>query len=90
MKIPDNIDVTNAEYLSGYTIRVAFTDGKVNDVDFWTWLYRHPHPSHDKFRNVSKFKKFKIDHGDIFWGRNREMCFPMGSLYFNDLEHCYE
>jgi len=91
MNIPDNLSIIGAEYLDNYTIRLSFSDGKINDVDFGNYLYRHPHPQYDKYRNLSKFKKYRIDnHGDIYWGKYGDLIFPVENLYFNNLEKNFE
>ena len=91
MNIPENIAIKKSEYIDNYTIRLFFSDGKLNDVDFRNYLYKRPHPQYDKYRNLSKFKKYKIDkHGDIYWGKSRDLLFPIENLYFNNLEKNYE
>ena len=67
MNIPDNLSITKSEYIDNYIIRLSFSDGTANDVDFGKYLYRHPHPQYDKYRKLSKFKKYRIEMG-IFIG----------------------
>jgi hypothetical protein len=90
MNIPDNLSITKSEYVTGYIIRLSFSDGTVNDVDFGNYLYQHPHPQYDKYRDLSKFKKYRIENGDIYWGKNGDLIFPIENLYFNNLEKFYE
>ena len=90
MNIPDNLAILKSEYMDNYTIRLSFSDGTTNDVDFSNYLYRHPHPQYDKYRDLSKFKKYRIDNGDIYWGKNGDLIFPIENLYFNNLEKNYE
>lgn len=91
MKILDNLTIVKSEYVDNYIIRFSFSDGTINDVDFGNYLYKHPHPQYDKYRDLSKFKQYKIDsHGDIYWGKNGDLMFPVENLYFNNLEQNYE
>ena len=91
MNIPDDIAIKKSEYIGNYTIRLFFSDGKLNDVDFGNYLYQHPHPQYDKYRELSKFQKYKIGkHGDIYWGKHSDLIFPIENLYFNNLEKNYE
>jgi len=90
MNIPDNLSIIKSEYIDNYIIRLSFSDGTTNDVDFAGYLYRHPHPQYDKYRNLSKFKKYSIENGDIYWGKNGDLMFPIENLYFNNLEKFYE
>ena len=90
MKIPNNLTIINSEYLDDYTIRLSFSDGTINNVDFGNYLYKYPHPQYDKYRDLSKFKKYKIDnHGDISWGKYGDLIFSVENLYFNNLEKNY-
>ena len=90
MNIPHNLFITKSEYVNDYTIKFSFSDGTYNEVDFACYLYKHPHPQYDKYRNLSKFKKFRIENGDIYWGKNGDLIFPIENLYFNNLEKFYE
>jgi hypothetical protein len=38
-----------------------------------------------KYLDVTKFKKFKIEQGNVVWGKNWEMIFTLDSLYNNNL-----
>ena len=90
MNIPDNLSITKSEYVNGYILRLSFSDGTVNEVDFGNYLYKHPHPQYDKYRDLSKFKKYRIDNSDIYWGKHGDLMFPIENLYFNNLEKFYE
>jgi len=89
MNIPNNLSITKSEYISDYIIRMFFSDGTTNDVDFGSYLHKHPHPQYDKYRNLSKFKKYCIENGDIYWGKTGDLIFPIENLYFNNLEKFY-
>jgi len=90
MNIPDNLTIIQSEYISNYIIRLSFSDGTTNDVDFGSYLYKHPHPQYDKYRDLSKFKKYHIENGDIYWGKTGDLIFPIENLYYNNLEKFYE
>ena len=91
MMIPDNLSIVKSEYIDNYMIRLLFSDGTVNEVDFGNYLFKYPHPQYDKYRNLSKFKSFKVNnHGDIYWGKYGDLMFPVENLYFNNLEKNYE
>jgi len=90
VNIPENLLIVKSEYVADYIIRLSFSDGTINEVDFGNYLYRHPHPQYDKYRDLSKFKKYRIENGDIYWGRHGDLMFPIENLYFNNLEKFYE
>jgi len=75
------IQVENARYIDGYKVEIGFSDKTSKIVDFWTFLVKHPHPQHDKYRDISLFRQFKIEAGNIVWGENWDLIFPIIQLY---------
>ncbi len=74
------IEIVKAEYLEGFSLRLWFNDGSHRIVDFGTFLRTARHPSLQKYRAVSRFKKFRILYGNLDWN-DYEMCFPVADLY---------
>ncbi|WP_460910404.1 DUF2442 domain-containing protein [Spirosoma areae] len=75
------VKITQASYLSDCTIQFTFSDGSSNDVDFSPFLTASQNPMVTRFRDLTKFRKFRIEHSrSIIWG-DRRMCFPVESLY---------
>ena len=74
------IAVTSAEYAGGYKLRVGFSDGKAQLVDFEPFLRRAKNPALRDFLDVEKFKTFRIEFGDLLWG-DYDLCFPITDLY---------
>ena len=74
------IDVVQAEYVSGYKLRLGFNDGTEQVVDFEPFLRGNPHPDFEKYRGLRKFKSFAIVHGNLMWG-DYEMIFPVIDLH---------
>lgn len=81
MKAPKGVKLTGAKYLKDYIFLFEFSNGKVSEVNF------KPIISHGtsllKYLDVSKFKKIKINNetGDIYWGKNWDMCFHIEAYY---------
>ncbi|MDR0667604.1 MAG: DUF2442 domain-containing protein [Prevotellaceae bacterium] len=75
------LSIVEATYLDGYAVRLTFSDGVVRDIDFGPFLLGNPHPQYDKYRDIKKFKKFKIEYGNIVWGRNWDLIFDEYELY---------
>lgn len=73
--------IKQAVYISGYAVEIEFSDGTIKKVDFENFLKDHSHPQYNKYRNPSNFKKFYIDHGNIVWGKNWDLIFPVEHLY---------
>jgi len=69
------ISIINADYVNDYKVNLMFDDNTVRQIDFGAFLQNHPHPQHNKYRKLSNFKKFKIDGGNIVWGKNWDLIF---------------
>jgi hypothetical protein len=83
------IIVTGATYIQAYKVKIEFSDNTFRVIDFGPFLKENPHPQWDKYNNIDNFKKFKIENGNLVWGRNWDLIFPVSGLYTgNLLEHC--
>ncbi len=58
-------DVTDIQYLSGYSYRIVFDDQTQADVDFTEFL--DAGPMFAPLREVGFFKSAKIEGGTIAW-----------------------
>ena len=75
------LHITSAEYLGGLSLRLTFSDGVVRDIDFAPFFETHSHPQYNKYREPAKFRKFAIEHGNVVWGKNWDLMFPVDSLH---------
>lgn len=73
--------IQKAVYVSNFTLELIFNDGNVQQVDFEDFLRNHPHPQYNKYLKPSNFSKFYIDHGNVVWGKNWDLMFPVENLY---------
>jgi hypothetical protein len=81
----NNISVKKARYLEGYKIKILFSDNTTRIIDFEPFLKENPHPQWNKYNDIRFFKKFKIANGNIVWGRDWDIIFPVHSLYIGNL-----
>ena len=75
------ISIKKAHYLSDFKIEILFNDNKRRIVDFGTFLHSHSHPQFNKYKRQEYFKKFKIENGNVVWGKDWDMIFPLYDLY---------
>jgi hypothetical protein len=75
------ISVIGANYIEGLKLQIEFDDRKKKTIDFSCFFKSHPHPQYNKYANPEYFKKFKIENGNIVWGKNWDMIFPVIDLY---------
>ena len=80
------ISVSRALYIDGYKLEVEFNDNKKHVVDFGNFLNTHSHPQYNKYKKPENFKKFKIENGNIVWGKDWDMIFPVYDLYQGKIE----
>lgn len=46
------------------------------------FIRSHPHPpQYNKYLDESEFRKFTIDDGNIVWGEDWDLIFPIEQLY---------
>ena len=74
--------IDKADYMGNLTVMLTFNDGVVVTIDFGSWILSHPHPQHNRYLDEKNFKKFYIDDvGNIAWGKNRNLYFPIDELH---------
>jgi hypothetical protein len=77
------INVQSAHYLGGCRLKITFSDGHVQIVDFESFL-QQAHPELRKYLNEQEFTRFSVEHGNLSWD-DYEMCFPIEDLYSGSL-----
>ena len=73
-------DVKKVKYLGDFVLRILFSDGFEQAVDFKSFLKKSSHPVIRKYLKEERFKNFKIENGNINWN-NYELIFPVDDLY---------
>jgi len=58
------ISIVEARYVTGYRLRLRFSDGAEKTVDLSPWLHG---PVFEPLREISIFKKFFISGGTVCW-----------------------
>jgi hypothetical protein len=74
------LEVKEANYVSDYKIQRTFNDGTVREVDFGPFLAKARNPETTDYRDLTKFKTFRIEDEDLIWG-DFQMIFPIMDLY---------
>ncbi len=75
------IAVKEGKYINGYKLEIVFTNNKKRLVDFQEFLQTHSHPQYNKYKKTENFKRFKIQNGNVIWGKDWDMVFPVYDLY---------
>jgi len=76
------ISVKEARFLHDYVLLITFTNGVVRNVDFSNFLHAPSTPSYLKaYSDEANFKNFKVENGNVVWGRDWDLIFPIPELY---------
>ncbi len=63
-----------------------FNDHTQQTIDVGDYIINHPHPQYNKYLNPKKFATFKIENGNIVWGRDWDIVFPIEQLHSGHIE----
>jgi hypothetical protein len=83
---PESIQVAHAKYLDGYRLFITFNDEKEKIIDFSDFLSKCTVGYLTKYKNKANFKRFRIDSGNVVWGRDWDLIFPVDQLYKGKIE----
>ena len=81
--IKEHISVVKANYLVNFNILLFFSDGKQKIVNFHPLLAKYAKGYYAKYSLVENFRKLKIKNGNIHWGKDEDIIFPVSFLYKN-------
>ena len=79
----ENITVVAARYLTDFSIAVSFSSGRTLLVNFLPLFEKYVRGDNLKYFAPERFKKFIVKNGNIYWGNNEDIIFPV-SLFFKD------
>ena len=74
------IDILKVEYIGDLSIKVYFKD-KSSIVNIGDYITKNPHPQYNKYLQEKNLKKFKLENGNVVWGKNWDLIFPLEHLY---------
>ncbi len=80
-----SIKIVEAKDLGNLQILILFSDNKQKTIDIGDFIRRHPHPQYNKYLDPKRFRKFSIENGNIVWGKNWDLIFPLDQLYSGSL-----
>lgn len=80
------VKVTSADYIGGYKLFISFNDGKKVEVDFADFLNNRAKGYLNKYKKPDHFKAFKIEDGNVVWGKDWDLVFPVSQLYHGHIK----
>ena len=77
----DRLYITEAAIVDELKVDLTFSDNTRQVVNVGEFIRRHPHPQYNKYLDVRKFRRFSIENGNIVWGKNWDLMFPIEQLH---------
>ena len=82
--------VMKAEYLKDFQIRLFFSNGESKVIDFLPLFSVYVKGEFTKYFSPERFRKFIVKNGNIYWGRNEDVIFPVNLLLKSRLNNSNE
>lgn len=80
----EKISIISARYVSDFSIAITFSSDIIRIVNFLPLFEKYVKGDNLKFFAPERFKKFIVKNGNIYWGRNEDVIFPVDMLYNDD------
>lgn len=78
------LSIKSAKHKIGHILEIEFSDGRIKNVDFASFIFSSGHPDYEKYKSVAEFLKFDIVDGNLNWD-DYTMIFPVEDIYDNRL-----
>ena len=73
--------ITEAKDAGNLSVELLFSDHTTRRINIGDFIRRHPHPQYNKYLDERKFSRFTIENGNIVWGKNWDLMFPVEDLH---------
>ena len=77
----ERLYITNATDAGNLSVELSFSDLTTRVVNIGEYIRQHPHPQYNKYLDPRKFRSFKLEQGNIVWGKNWDLIFPIEQLH---------
>lgn len=77
----EGLKIKKASFIAGKKILIEFSNGKSKMVDFEPIFKKYVKGDFSFFADPIQFKSFKVAGGNLFWGENEDVIFPVQSIY---------
>lgn len=78
--------VNDAVYVKDNTLLISFNNGQKREVDFSNFFASNDISYLNKYKSATNFKKFKIEDGNVVWGKDWDLIFPIEQLYLGKIK----
>ncbi len=75
------LQILEAKSVGNLCVDLLFNDNVRQTINVGDFIKKHPHPQYDKYLDEKEFAKFTIDDGNIVWGEDWDLIFPIEQLH---------
>jgi hypothetical protein len=75
------IEVIAAKYIDDYKLIITFSDQAQKLIDFEPFIRNLKVSEYLKYQKTVSFKRFKIENGNLVWGKDWDIIFSPSQLY---------
>ena len=79
--MPKGLYITEATDVGNLSVRLSFSDKTSQVVNIGEFIQKHPHPQYNKYLDPEVFRTFVVDDGNVVWGEDWDLIFPVENLY---------
>ena len=77
----ENLKVEEAVYLRKYEILILFNNNRMKVIDFASAIAKYAKGDYSIYSGKKYFSKFHIEDGNIVWGKNWDLIFPVQDVF---------
>lgn len=77
----NRLKIISARAIGNLSVELVFNDNTCRLVNVGQFIRSHPHPQYNKYLDETEFEKFILDDGNIVWGEDWDLIFPVEQLY---------
>ncbi|MBR6279404.1 MAG: DUF2442 domain-containing protein [Bacteroidales bacterium] len=82
----NGLHIIKAVATGNLCVLLYFSDNTQQNINVGDYIMKHPHPQYNKYLNPKKFATFKIENGNIVWGKNWDLIFPIEQLHKGEIK----
>ena len=75
------ITIINAICNKDLTVDLFFNDNSHRKINIGNFIKENPHPQYNKYLQWKHFKTATIEYGNVTWGKNWDLIFPVEQLH---------
>ena len=80
------VTIRNAENIGNLSVCLTFSDNTQQVVNVGEYIRCHPHPQYNKYLDEKLFDTFSLENGNIVWGKDWDLIFPISILHAGTLQ----